>query len=76
MRLCSLFSFCAIRVVDDHAPSEPCPHGLLCDELHLGGILGVKLKHSTRSSSLKGGREGEGEGKGEGEREREREGET
>ncbi len=55
MRLQSLFSFCAVRIVDDHAPSEPCPHGLLSDEFHLRRILRVKLKHSTSSAGLKGG---------------------
>ena len=37
MRSLCLLLLClgTVGVVNDHAPSEPCPHRLLCDQLHL-----------------------------------------
>lgn len=35
--VCALLLLClgTVGVVNDHTPSEPCPHRLLCDQLHL-----------------------------------------
>ena len=42
----------AVGVVHDHTPCEPRLHCLLCDELHLSGILRIELEHCFRTTTL------------------------
>ena len=48
----SLLGLGAIGIVDDHTSRETCLHGLLRDELHLGGVFRVELKHGSCTSAL------------------------